>query len=136
VYTALICKYVEVGGGRHTFYLGESAVEANKWATIAQIPAIISTSLTKISIAVMILRISNSKKLKWAMFPLIFVVASVWLIGIILLSAACRPYKASWDSTAGLCWPEVPIMAYSNLLTGKCFSPNLYAYSPVTPLSG
>lgn len=113
-------KYVEYGGGRHTVYLKMKAVDVAKWSTIAQIPFIISTTLTKASIALMILRISNSKKLKWSMAPLIVIVVCVNLAGIIILTARCKPFEANWNyaiARDSICWPNA-VLKNQNFLQG------------------
>ncbi|KAF2108458.1 hypothetical protein BDV96DRAFT_652710 [Lophiotrema nucula] len=119
VNTAFIMKYVEYGGGRHTVYLKMKAVDVAKWSTIAQLPFIISTTLTKVSIALMILRISNSKKLKWAMAPLVTVVVCVNLAGIVILAARCKPFESNWNYAIPKpkCWPRT-VLKNQNYLQG------------------
>ncbi|KAF2462740.1 uncharacterized protein BDR25DRAFT_161154, partial [Lindgomyces ingoldianus] len=108
VNTAFIVKYVESGGGRHTIYLRLKAVDVAKWSTIAQLPFIVSTTLTKISIALTIVRISNSRRLKWGMVPLVTVVVCAGISGIVILAAGCRPFEANWNYAAPRlnCWPR------------------------------
>ncbi|KAF2245922.1 hypothetical protein BU26DRAFT_432477 [Trematosphaeria pertusa] len=116
--TAFIVKYVESGGGRHAYYLGMSALDAKKWSTVAQIPFILSTTLTKVSIALMILRISNSRKLKWSMAPLIAIVVCVNFTGLIMLVAGCTPFEGQWNyMIQRKCWPREAMMS-QNWLQG------------------
>lgn len=120
VNTAFIVKYVENGGGRHAVYLGMQALEAKKYSTVAQIPFIISTTLTKTSIALMIIRISTSRKLKWSMAPLISIVIGVNFAGLIILTCGCKPFEGQWNYmiTNRKCWP-IKVMMNQNWVQGS-----------------
>ncbi|KAF2791050.1 hypothetical protein K505DRAFT_249822 [Melanomma pulvis-pyrius CBS 109.77] len=135
VNTAFIMKYVESGGGRHAIYLRMKAVDVAKWSTIAQLPFIISTTLTKVSIALMILRIKpNSMRLRWSMAPLITIVVCVNIAGIVILAAGCRPFEANWNyaSVHRNCWPR-KVLKNQNWLQGivSIVSDFIYTLLPI-----
>ncbi|KAF1996436.1 hypothetical protein P154DRAFT_472627 [Amniculicola lignicola CBS 123094] len=139
VSTAFILKYVEAGGGRHAVYLQMKAVDVAKWSTISTLPFIISTTLTKISIALMILRISNSRKLKWSMIPLMVIVTCINLTGIVLLAAGCRPFEANWNYAVPRthCWPR-KVLKDQNFVQGivSIVSDCIYTALPVVVVWG
>ncbi|KAF1978684.1 hypothetical protein BU23DRAFT_450048 [Bimuria novae-zelandiae CBS 107.79] len=119
VNTALMIKYVVVGGGRHSFYLGLQAANVAKWSTIAQIPSVFSLMFTKVSIAVMLMRISPSRRLRWVMWSLVVVVVSVSVIEVITMTAGCRPFEANWNYALGRrgCWPKSVLQGMNYLLS-------------------
>jgi len=101
---------------------------------IAQLPFIISTTLTKVSIALMILRISNSKKLKCSMAPLITIVVCVNFAGIVILAAGCKPFESNWNYSVPRrsCWPR-KVLKNQNFLQGivSIVSDFIYTVLPI-----
>lgn len=120
-------KYVAVGGGRHSFYLGhQQATEATKWSTVAQLPYILTSCLTKVSICLMIIRLTNSRRMTQAMWTFVGFLVVINLACFIVVTASCRPFQALWDfSIHGKCRSHTILFAFAWIQGGK-FDPPLF----------
>ncbi|TGO11086.1 hypothetical protein BTUL_0117g00010 [Botrytis tulipae] len=109
VCNAFNINYIHSGGGRHSYYLGiQGEINASKWSTLAQLPFIIATTFTKVSICFMIVRITNSKRLVRFMWVMIGALIVINLMGFIVVAARCTPFEAGWNyyTIQGKCWPH------------------------------
>jgi hypothetical protein len=112
------------GGGRHALFLSmDQLVHAVKYSNLAMIPFIFCTMLTKISIAIMVLRLINVKAMKYYMY---FLMGSLVLINgaaLVIIFAFCRPAYAYWDITVKnpKCWNPKVLTTMSNVQGGKYF---------------
>ncbi|KAL8757326.1 MAG: hypothetical protein Q9199_002310 [Rusavskia elegans] len=95
----LITAEVIAGGlGRHSYYLQPSqrrlfaAVGWSDW-----IQTFITLMFTKISIALFLLRIVDSRKVRMAMYALIGCLVFFTTIFVCLFLGVCRPLKAYWN---------------------------------------
>jgi hypothetical protein len=108
-------KYIQSGGGRHQYYLSaQHEVDASKWSTLATAPFTLATTLTKVSLCFMVIRITNSKPLirfVWALMALVVVINSACFI---VELARCHPIQALWDySIQGACWSRTSFTAFA-----------------------
>lgn len=126
---ATICNafnlnYIHSGGGRHSYYLGiQGEINASKWSTLAQLPFIIATTFTKVSICFMIVRITNSKSLIRFMWAMIGALIAINLMGFIVVAARCTPFEAGWNyyTIQGKCWPH-KVLEVQSYLQGGIYS--------------
>ncbi|EPE30949.1 hypothetical protein GLAREA_03916 [Glarea lozoyensis ATCC 20868] len=106
------------GGGRHALYLSmDQLIQAVKYSNLAMIPFIFCTMLTKISIAIMVLRLINIKGMKYYMY---FMIGSLVLVNgaaIVIIFSFCRPTYAYWDITVVKphCWSKKVLETASNV---------------------
>ncbi|KAI4228422.1 MAG: hypothetical protein LQ349_006553 [Xanthoria aureola] len=96
----LITAEVIAGGlGRHSYYLQPSqrrlfaAIGWSDW-----IQTFITLMFTKISIALFLLRIVDSRKVRMAMYALIGCLVFFTTIFVCLFLGVCRPLKAYWNT--------------------------------------
>lgn len=112
-YQILIVVAVHAGNGRHTYYLGpEQTSDAIKWNTIAFIPGIMSFSIPKLGVAVLLVRLLNPSKFqKYFIYCLSAGVVLGSTISVILLWRQCDPPRIAWDpNVKGKCWkPSITI---------------------------
>lgn len=93
------------GFGRHVYYLSKGQVESVlKWSWLTQIFLFPTICLTKISIALFILRIKKTGWLKWSLYALIAGLVATTLPCLVILLAQCRPVQAYWNRAEGTCW--------------------------------
>jgi hypothetical protein len=99
--------FIHYGQGRHVAYLNESQINnAYKMSNLVTFPFIFSTAITKVSIALMVLRLTQARWMRYYMYILI---ASLFLVNgacVLILLAFCRPSAAFWDITIrnAKCW--------------------------------
>jgi predicted membrane-bound dolichyl-phosphate-mannose-protein mannosyltransferase len=70
---------------------------AYKFSGLVMFPFIFCTALTKISIAFMVLRLTQTRGMKVAMYLLIVSLILVNGGCVVILFTFCRPYYAIWD---------------------------------------
>lgn len=96
----LITAEVIAGGlGRHSYYLQPSQrrlFAALGWSDWIQ--TFITLMFTKISIALFLLRIVDSRKVRMAMYALIGCLVFFTTIFVCLFLGLCRPLKAYWNT--------------------------------------
>lgn len=98
------------GFGRHNYYLStEQSREATKFFFIQQPLWAWAISMSKVSIALLLLRIDRDSQL-WRMF-LYLMIAVLLLIPVTMMCfqlSACRPLAAIWDKaiTSATCLPK------------------------------
>lgn len=93
------------GSGRHAYYLsGLQRRESLKWVYITQVFLFLIVCTTKVSICLFILRIKKTGWLRWCLYALMVGLVSATIPCIVILFAQCRPVRAYWDRSAGVCW--------------------------------
>ena len=97
---SLVTAEVLAGGlGRHSYYLQPSQrrlFAALGWSDWIQ--TFITLMFTKISIALFLLRIVDSRKVRMAMYALIGCLVFFTTIFVCLFLGVCRPLKAYWNT--------------------------------------
>ena len=94
------------GIGRHVYYLSrELSVKATKLDWISQAFVISAVTTGKISVAFLILRISNTKWHTWFLHTINVILVIINVPVIVLTYAQCKPAALLWDpSLHGYCW--------------------------------
>ena len=93
------------GYGRHIFYLSAPQVASTlKWTYMTELFIFPILCLAKMSVCLFVLRIKNTRWLRWCLYSLMAGLIVTTLAGLIILFAECRPIRAYWDSNAGTCW--------------------------------
>ncbi|MCJ1436771.1 hypothetical protein MMC27_006153 [Xylographa pallens] len=108
---ATVLDYVAVhwGLGRHLFYLTpQQAVQQEYYTLLAQVFCINALTFGKISLCLTYLRVlrgSQHKALKWALYTTAFLVFAVNTVVILAQYVQCNPTAKSWNpSIPGTCW--------------------------------
>ena len=115
---ALQVAQVQHGNGRHRWYITpEQYQDVNMYGWYAQVLLFITNALLKTSILLLILRIQNTKKMRYFIYAML---TGLWIVGIepvLILLAECDPVATFWRSSAGKCWnPKVRIYSiYFNI---------------------
>lgn len=101
---------VGIGNGRHRWYIGEEDyMRNNMLGWVAQILLFASICLLKISILLLLLRIKDSLRVKYAAWGIMAGLIVTNFGCIIILLAECKPTSAYWTGV-GECWdPRVRI---------------------------
>ncbi|KAL8836983.1 MAG: hypothetical protein Q9176_005984 [Flavoplaca citrina] len=100
------------GLGRHKYYLSHYDLKMFlKWDYLDWVQAILTLAISKISICLLLLRLSQFSKLKKGLYWLIAFIFVTHLPLIVLLIVQCRPVEKTWNT----------------IVDGKCFSKNMIA---------
>ncbi|CAO2654585.1 Nn.00g113180.m01.CDS01 [Neocucurbitaria sp. VM-36] len=106
VEAGLTIQAVTHGKGKRGIYLSRSDREyINMYSWYAQHVLFAAMALVKISVCLLVMRIKNSKAMKWLTGVVIAVLCTSALECSIVLLAQCRPISAHWRPTPGACWP-------------------------------
>lgn len=104
---------VHYGVGQHLIYIKpEDVIRASKWNRIGQIPLVLSTMFTKLSISMFVFRIfAVQKSSRRALYPVIVLNVVGNLASIRTILSQCSHAKKLWDpSIPGKCWdPKVQV---------------------------
>ena len=107
----------QFGIGRHVYYLPDPETTLPKvalWTLIETVLIIIGTNMVKVSMLIFVLRIQNSKRLKYVLWSAIWIMFAVNLGTVITLLAQCTPLQKLWNpSIPGYCLPESSVHAGS-----------------------
>lgn len=103
---------ISLGNGRHRWYLPtENYIRINMLGWIAQILLFASICLLKVSILLLLLRIKNSRGLRWSAWSVMAGLVITNFGCIVILLAECNPVGGYWTGV-GKCWnPRVRIYA-------------------------
>ncbi|KAI9691753.1 MAG: hypothetical protein M1822_007825 [Bathelium mastoideum] len=118
---ALQVVQVEHGNGRHRWYITPRQYrDNNMYGWYAQVLLFVTNALLKTSICLLILRIQNTKKLRYLLYGMM---GGLWLVGlepVLVLLAECDPVATYWRGSGGKCWdPRVRIYSiYFNIAYG------------------
>ncbi|KID59830.1 uncharacterized protein G6M90_00g093400 [Metarhizium brunneum] len=100
-FVAILTKDISIGGMRHLYYLTpEERTEAAKWSWISQPFHIMGFATGKISVGILILRVTGSTTF-WRRRILWFAIITALLISavnIILTFTQCSPVEALWNT--------------------------------------
>lgn len=101
---------VSIGNGRHRWFIEpEDYVQNNKLGWVAQILLFASICLLKISILLLLLRIKDSRRVRYAAWGIMAGLVVTNFGCIIILLSECRPVSAYWTGV-GECWnPRIRI---------------------------
>ncbi len=123
--------FVHWGGAQHAVYLDMvHKLNARKYENLAMIPFSLCTAITKISIAFMVIRLTNKKWMKIGMYALML--SQVIVVGgsLIVLFTFCHPSRAFWDFVpTAKCGPIKELQITSNVQGGMSPSINLICCS-------
>ena len=132
---------VREGFGRHLYYLKQTPKQiprATFWHVIWPPTFLLSVTLTRISICLLLLRIFGVnhtwRRYLWGVAVLILAIS---IPSFIMTFTQCRPYAKSWDpiGTPGYCWPvenTVKVALYSGIMS--VFMDWLFASIPIVML--
>lgn len=90
--------FIYHGEGRHVLYLStHQIVQAYRYSQLVLFPFIFCTAITMIYIALMVLRFTQARSMRYFMYGLMASLAVTNGACIVILFSFCRPYYASWD---------------------------------------
>ncbi|KAJ3460315.1 hypothetical protein MRS44_011182 [Fusarium solani] len=116
---------ISIGNGRHRWYIPkENYIRNNMLGWVAQILLFASICLLKVSILLLLLRIKNSRGLRWSAWAVMAGLVITNFGCIVILLAECDPVEAYWTGS-GKCW-DARVRIYAIYLT--------IAYSIVTDI--
>ena len=122
---ALQVVQVQHGNGKHRWYItAKQYQDVNMYGWYAQVLLFLTNALLKTSIFLLILRIQNTKKMRYLIYGML---TGLWIVGlepILILLAECDPVATYWRSSAGTCWnPKIRIYSiYFNIgRSSHCF---------------
>ncbi|KAL8739161.1 MAG: hypothetical protein Q9181_000190 [Wetmoreana brouardii] len=98
---------IHYGIGEHSIYIEPAhAIQAAKWSRIGQMPWVLSTMLTKISISIFLYRIfALNKKSKRALYPINILNLIGNLASFTTILSQCSPPDKLWEpNIPGSCW--------------------------------
>ena len=115
VYSGLCTWAVELGNGRHPYYLGPATSMAIRASTIAFIPGIIAFTIPKLAVAYLLIRLMSPSRLqKWILFSLCISCIFIVSICAVMLWVQCTPSSGLWDPTVNAtCWDPSILVNYS-----------------------
>lgn len=130
---ALNIAGVTWGKGRHDVYLSpEQEAQINKLSWVAQIVLFSGLCLLKTSICLLILRIRDTKALRWFLYIIIAGLVATSLECIIILIVQCQPTSAFWRPKTGTCWdPKIRIYSIYLQAAYSVFTDLLCSLLPV-----
>lgn len=117
----LYALYLRWDGARHMHYLSElQRINAQGFYDIAKIPYLFGNAITKISIALMVIRLTSEKWMKRSMYALIALLVILNGTCIIMLFAYCPPTRAFRTFLIhSKCRPAMVLHVTSNVQEGK-----------------
>ena len=93
------------GLGSHQGTLSKDQIQTSlKWIYASEFFTFPSVCLTKISICFFVLRIKNTRPLRYGLYTMMTFLIITSLMPLIVLFAQCRPLEAFWNPPAGSCW--------------------------------
>ncbi|KAK4962072.1 hypothetical protein LTR10_002569 [Elasticomyces elasticus] len=104
VLSALSIEGTKNGKGRHIWYLNEhQTATIGKLSWIAQIDLFCAICLIKISVCLLVLRIKNTKMLRYSLYAVMVLLVITTIIPIIALCTECKPVYGFWHRKLGHC---------------------------------
>jgi len=99
------------GNGRHREFLSKSNYQYVNFCTwLTQLFLFPLLCLLKTSVCLLVLRIKNTKSLRYGLWTLITLLVLTTLLPEIVLLAECSPVSAYWMSQSNKCWsPDIRI---------------------------
>ena len=114
--------YAANGGGRHLFYISESQVPlAIEYNWLNQTFAILSVTVSKVSVALLILRLLGpSAWRRWFLYLISGLSCLVGSLAVIFIYVQCTPVQTLWDpSVGGACWNLTAVNRYDLFVSSK-----------------
>uniref|UniRef100_A0A1Y1KZ45 Rhodopsin domain-containing protein n=1 Tax=Photinus pyralis TaxID=7054 RepID=A0A1Y1KZ45_PHOPY len=112
----------DLGLGRHLHTLEDpedKELGILKFNTFFQMANVLCTLFTKYSISIFILRIRDSKRLRWVLGFLMALMTLATIAVIVVLSVSCIPLRRLWDKTVpGTCLPLVTVYNVAYVQSG------------------
>lgn len=118
----MIVVAVNAGNGRHLYYLNLSQTSsAIKWNSIAYIPGIMSFSVPKVGVAVLLMRLLNPSRMQqYIMYSLSYACIVISALSAVLLWQQCDPSAGLWNpALKPVCWSPSILVNYSIFGGGK-----------------
>ncbi|KAG8414396.1 hypothetical protein J3459_014783 [Metarhizium acridum] len=118
----LVQMEANLGLGRHLHTLEDpedKELGILKFNTFFQMVNVLCTLFTKCSISIFILRIRDSKRLRWVLGLLMALMTLATIVVIVVLSVSCIPLQRLWDKhVAGICIPLVTVYNVAYVQSG------------------
>jgi len=109
----IVCQIISVphGNGRHRQFISTANYQYVNFLTwLTQLFLFPILCLLKVSVCLLVLRIKDTKTLRWGLWSLITLLILTTLLPEIVLLAECNPVSAYWTSHSERCWtPDVRI---------------------------
>lgn len=91
-------------------------METDKFNTFFQMVDVICAFFTKVSISLFILRLKDTRALRWVLFVLMFFMFLATLQVVVVECVACDPMRKMWDpSVPGHCLPSDAVLIAANV---------------------
>jgi hypothetical protein len=103
----IVCQFISVpyGNGRHRPYISKGDYQYVNFLTwLTQLFLFPILCLLKVSVCLLVLRIKNTKSLRWGLRVLMTLLVLTTLLPEIVLLAECSPVSAYWTSHDAQCW--------------------------------
>ena len=93
----------------------QQMVEYRKWSVLFELPGVLSTSLARVSIAILLLRLFGVKVwFRWYLYLMTALQMAAALTLLIVWGAQCRPFSALWEGPYSSCWdPNIDLIIAS-----------------------
>lgn len=120
-FSICVTLYTVNGGGRHFARLNNSQIElATKYNWLNHTFAIFSVTISKVSVALLILRLLGpSKWRKWFLYILSSLSCLFGGLAAIFIWVQCTPVETLWIPTAGTCWDLTAVNNYDLFVSSK-----------------
>lgn len=111
------------GLGRHIYYLSQDQLSrAIKFVSLSQPFCVMSFSLSKIAVALLLIRILTPafRRGAWFLYPLTGIQLLLGIVVSIVQFAQCSPTRSLWDLSLPLkCWPFTVLQNFLYTLGGE-----------------
>ncbi|KAE8397669.1 hypothetical protein BDV37DRAFT_291727 [Aspergillus pseudonomiae] len=111
-----------LGLGRHVIYLPDpehTVLQILKVNTIYQMINVICSLVTKYSISLYILRIQNSRAVRWILAWLMLFMTLATIGVVVILAVSCIPLERLWNKgVPGICLPQTSVYSVSYVHSG------------------
>ncbi|KAE8353211.1 hypothetical protein BDV28DRAFT_148276 [Aspergillus coremiiformis] len=111
-----------VGLGRHVIYLEnpkQGFLEILKYSMIYQIVNVSCAMITKYSISLYILRIRDSRALRWALAWIMLFMTLATIGAVVIIAVSCIPLEHLWNkSIPGTCLPPSKVYSVAHVQSG------------------
>ncbi|OGM47272.1 hypothetical protein ABOM_003868 [Aspergillus bombycis] len=118
-----------LGLGRHVIYLPNpehTVLQILKVNTIYQMINVICSLVTKYSISLYILRIQNSRAVRWILAWLMLFMTLATISAVVILAVSCVPLERLWNKDVpGICLPQTSVYSVLYIHSGFTIVVNL-----------
>ena len=118
---AIVSEAVRWGFGKHQASLPlRDAIQAIKYAWIAQMPIVLALTMARISIAAFLLRLFAARKwLKWFLIVMTIINTIFAIVPLVMIFSQCSPVNALWNPPIGHCWDPKIQRDFAVVSSGK-----------------